>query len=216
MSEQSKLENIFSYSFPANHLMQISIVKQISEQKSYKRGYFCFMTLAPGTQNSVGERSFDFKNRITIKVDGHQVNALAYAIKEYVNNRVDLIGPFSIYVDSSKSSYGQQGQGHKSLSIQRTINQKQNNPAITFFFKVGTSQALAVSMTPAIALAVADVFEFVSKKCLELEFARGPVGSQIGTYQNTEHPPQGDNQKVANNFSEAFDNFTDNNSYPFM
>ena len=216
MAEQSKLENIFSYSFAANHLLQISIVKQVAEQ-SYKKEHFCFITLAPGAQNQQG-RTFDFNSRITMKVEGHQVLALSHALREYSNNRVDVIGPFSIYVDSSKSSYNQGQGGGKSLSIQRTINQKQNNvPMIVFFFKMGQNQSLGLPMSPSLALAVADVLEFIGKKCLELEFARGPVTAQTGAYQNPGFanpvpPPTGAEPNftgVANNFATAFNDFTD-------
>jgi len=229
MAEYHKLENIFSYSFPANHLLQVSIVKQASEQ-SYKKEHFCFITLAPGVQNPQGGRSFDFNNRITMKVDGHQVTSLAHAVRAYVNNQIENIGPFSIYVDSSKSSYGQHGQGGKSLMIQRSVN-KQNSPVIAFFFKTGNSQALAISMTPPMALAAADIFEFIGRKCLELEFARGPVGAQTGAYQNPGFPPatpatpvgsagpssvpHGQSEKVANNFSGTFGNFVPDDDMPF-
>jgi len=216
MVEQNKLENIFSYSFPANHLLQVSIVKQASDQ-SYKKEHFCFITLAPGVQNQQGGRTFDFNNRITMKVDGHQVIALAHAVRAYARNQVDVIGPFSIYVDSSKSSFGQHGQGGKSLFIQRNVSQKQNNsPIITFFFKVGQAQSLGFSMSPPMALAAADVFEFIGKKCLELEYARGPVSTQSGTYQNpvfaSPVPSTQQNKtigNVANDFSNALNNFSD-------
>jgi len=225
MAEQNKLENIFSYSFPANHLLQISIVKQATDQ-SYKREHFCFITLAPGIQSPHGGRSFDFNSRVTMKVDGHQVIALAHAVRAYARNQADVIGPFSIYVDSSKSSYGQQGQGGKSLFIQRSVNQKQNNaPVVAFFFKTGQSQALGISMSPPMALAAADIFEFIGKKCLELEYARGPVGAQTGAYQNPgfapSASPSGPSQvppgtgKVADNFSGAFNNFIPDNDTPF-
>jgi len=219
MAEQGKLENIFNYSFPANHLLQISIVKQPSEQ-SYKKEYFCFITLAPGVQSQQGGRTFDFNNRITMKVEGHQVIALAHAVRAYARNQAEIIGPFSIYVDSSKSSFGQQGQGGKSLFVQRSVNQKQNNaPVIAFFFKVGQGQALSLPMSPAMALAAADVFEFIGRKCLELEYARGPVSTQPGTYQNPSFaspvpPPQSQSSEaVTDNFANAFNDFS--NDTPF-
>jgi hypothetical protein len=225
MAEQSKLENIFSYSFPANHLLQVSIVKQVAGQ-SYKREHFCFITLAPGVQSQQGGRSFDFNNRVTMKVDGHQVIALAHAVRAYARNQIDVIGPFSIYVDSSKSAYGQQGQGGKSLFIQRSVNQKQSNaPVVAFFFKTGQSQALGISMSPPMALAAADVFEFIGKKCLDLEYARGPVGAQTGAYQNPGFASPGASTgpsavptgtgKVADNFAGAFDNFIPDTDVPF-
>jgi hypothetical protein len=222
MAEQSKLENVFSYSFPGNHLMQVSIVKQQVEQ-SYKKEHFCFITIAPGTQSPQGGRSFDFNNRITMKVEGHQVLALSHAVRAYVRGQEAMVGHFSIYVDSSKSQYSQGGGGGKSLGLQRTQNQKQNNaPMLTFFFKMGQNPALGLSVNPPTALAMADVFEFIGKKCLDLEFARSPAAIQSGAYENPnisappmatgvpqqETAPQfGDPNSVAGNFTNMF---TDN------
>ncbi|MCK9439483.1 MAG: hypothetical protein WC188_03970 [Candidatus Caldatribacteriota bacterium] len=213
MAQQGKLENIFSYSFPANHLLQISIVKQAVEQ-TYKKEFFCFITLAPGVQGQQG-RTFDFTNRITMKVEGHQVTALAHAIRAVIRGQDAMIGQFSIYVDSSKSQFNQGG-GGKSLIVQRTQNQKANNaPMLTFFFKAGQSPALGISMNPPMGLAAADIFEFIGKKCLELEFARGPIGAQTGAYENPNistpqqvpSRPSQETQNVTNNFSGAFDAF---------
>jgi len=178
---QSKLESIFSYSFPANHLLQFSIVKQEAEQ-SYKKAYFCFITLAPGVQSQQGGRTFDFNNRVTMKVEAYQITELCHALRSFARGQEALFGPFSIYVDSGKSAYGQGG-GGKSMMVQKTQNQKQNNaPMVTFFFKVGNNSALGYSVTPYRALSIADKLEFISKKCDELEFSRGPV--QTGTYEN--------------------------------
>jgi len=80
-------------------------------------------------------------------------------------------------------------------------------------------------MSPPMALAAADIFEFIGKKCLELEYARGPVGAQTGAYQNPgfapSASPSGPSQvppgtgKVADNFSGAFNNFIPDNDTPF-
>ena len=170
--QKSKLESIFSYSFAANHLFQVSLVRQAAEQ-TYKKEYFCFLTIIPGVNQQGGGRTFDFSNRLTLKVDGHQVDALAEAIKYYVKGKEALIGPYSIYVDSSKSQYSQGGGGGKSLAIQRTStkNKKQVDvPMLTIFAKAGNNPALAISMTPASAIAMSHVLSFVAQKCLELEF----------------------------------------------
>jgi len=70
---------------------------------------------------------------------------------------------------------------------------------------------MGISMSPSMALAAADVFEFIGKKCLELEYARGPIGAQTGAYQNpgfgASAPPSAEAKNVANNFTGAFDNF---------
>lgn len=218
--QQSKLESVFSYSFPANHILQFSIVRQHSDQ-SYKKEYFCFITLAPGSQNQQGGRTFDFKtNKITMKVEGYQITELAHAIRTFARGQEQILGPHSIFVDSGKSQYGQGGR--KSLGIQRTQNQKQNNaPLVTLFFKMGDQgQALAYSMSPYRALSMADKLEFIGKKCDELEFSRGPVTAQTGAYENPNPSsfgnapggpaPFGANagaENVANNFSNTFNSF---------
>jgi len=221
--QKSKLESLFSYSFAANHLFQISLVKQPVEQ-SYKKEHFCFLTVIPGVTQQ-GNRTFEFANRITLKVDGHQIDALAEAIKYYVDGKEQLIGPYSIYVDSSKSQYSQGVGGGKSFAIQRTMTKNKKNqdvPMITIFVKSGNNPTLAISIPPAGALAMANVLSFIAKKCLELEFLRGPSYAQTGSYENpsfnTPQPqatPQTTRQAdVTNNFSNAFEGFVDPNN-PF-
>ena len=233
---QSKLEPVFSYSFPANHLLQFSIVKQEAEQ-NYKKTYFCFITLAPGVSNQqTGGRTFDFNNRVTMKVEGYQITELAHALRSYARGQETALGPFSIYVDTGKSQYGQQGGGQgKSLTVQRTQTQpKQGDnrppaPLVAFFFKVGGGQALGYSMTPYRALAIADKLDFLGKKCDDLEFMRGPVTTQTGAYENPGMgsggtasfadpiPPMGGPSPipgVADNFAGSFNQFA-NDDVPF-
>lgn len=215
---QAKLENITSVSFPANHLLQFSIVKQEAEQ-SYKKTYFFFITLAPGVQSPQGGRTFDFNNRITMKVESYQIDELAHAIRTFARGQEGLFGPFSIYVDSSKSAHGQQGAGGKSLMLQKTQTQQKPGgpppaPAVTFFFKAGSNAALGYSMSPYRALAIADKLAALSEHCDKLELARGPVGNQAGAYENPA-PMGGFNEPgtppgvsgVADNFSNVFNNF---------
>jgi len=186
---QSKLENITSTSFPANHLLQFSVVKQETEQ-SYKKQYFFFITLAPGAKTQDGGRTFDFNNRVTMKVEAYQIKELAHAIRAYARGQEQVFGPHSIYVDTGKSAYGQQGGGQgKSLSIQKTATQQRPNgpppsPTVTFFFKSGSNQALGYSMSPYRALAVADEIEELAKYCNKLEQARGPVAAHSGAFDN--------------------------------
>ena len=201
MAEQSKLENVFSYSFPGNHLLQISIVKQTStDAKDYKKQHFCFISLAPGQQTQSG-RTFDFKSRVTMKVDMDKIMALGHAVRNYAFGREAVIGKYGIYVDSSKSAFTQgQGTG-KSLGLQRGVDQKSQQPVITLFFKVGTANAHAFSMNVANALAFADICEFIGKQCLELEFKRVHMTGQ-GVSENTELSNPPDEVESAGPFSD--------------
>jgi len=220
---QAKLENITSTSFPGNHLLQFSIVKQEAEQ-SYKKAYFFFITLAPGVQSQGGGRTFDFTNRVTMKVESYQIDELAHAMRAFARGQEAALGNFSIYVDTSKSAFGAQGGGGKSLFLQRGQTQvKQGDtrppsPQVTMFFKVGSNAALAYPMSPYRTLAVADKLTALSEHCDKLEMARGPVGNQTGAYENpnpmgfAEQPPvtgaPGPGAAgVANNFAGAFNSF---------
>ena len=217
-AQTNSLESIYSDSFPANHLLQISMVKQASEE-SYKKQYFCFVTLAPGEQTQGGGRTFNFQNRINLKVDAHKIRALGHALMGYAQGREAVIGPFSIFVDSSKSQYGQGG-GGKSIGLQRTVNQKQNNaPVIILYFKSGSNSALAFTMSPADAMSLADSCEFIGKKCQELEFSRVQAAAHTGTFPNANvgtppvmSPPNqtitNTPNNVLNNFSNGFENFS--------
>jgi len=223
--QTSSLENIYSDSFPANHLLQISVVRQVSDE-NYKKQYFCFLSLIPGEQSQTGGRTFNFQNRINLKVDSHKIAALGYAVKYYAEGKESIIGPFSIFVDSSKSQYG--GNMSKSVGLQRTVNPKQNNaPVIVLYFKSGTNSALAFSMSPADALAFGDRCLSISDLCEKLELARSQAASFAGTYPNPNvgtpptNPPTKQQKKygntpgqVVNNFSNSFDELTRNFESP--
>jgi len=181
--QNTPLESIFSYSIPGAHLLQISIVRQVAEE-AYKKQYFCFLTLAPGEQAQGGGRTFNFNNRINMKIDGDKVLALGHAIRAYVNGREEAIGPYTIYVDSSKSQYGTGG-GGKSMLLQKGTDAKHNNvPVINIFFKAGSNSAFAFTLNPAHALAVADICEFIGHKCLELEFTKIQSNAHTGAFPN--------------------------------
>ena len=236
---QSKLENIASTSFPGNHLLQFSIVRQETEQ-SYKKCYFFFITLAPGVTTQQGGRTFDFNNRITMKVESYQIGELAHALRSFARGQETQLGPFSIYVDTGKSAYGQQGGGQgKSLFLQRgqtqvkTGDTRPPSPQVTMFFKVGTNTAIAYPIAIYRALAIADKLQAMSEHCDKLETARGPAAVQTGAYENpnpmgfTEQPPSAvpnappqfgqqagpGATNVTNNFAGAFDAFS--NDVPF-
>lgn len=203
MAQQTNpLEPIFSYSIPGAHLLQISIVKQAAEE-TYKKQYFCFITLIAGENVQGGGRTFNFNNRLTMKVDCDKILALGHAIKAYVGGREAAIGPYSIYVDSSKSQFG--SGGGKSMLLQKGVDQKHNNPMVNLFFKAGSNQALAFSLNPAHALALADICDFIGKKCLELEFMKIQVNAHSGVMPNkVGSPPMSPPKSVnAPNVSES-------------
>lgn len=185
--QRGNLENIFNYSWAGAHLLQISIVKQDdgANAKDYKKQHFCFVTLAPGEKSDASStgRSFNFQNKVTMKVDADKVLALGYAVEAYARMPNEeqikaIIGNFSIFVDSSKSQYNQGQGGSKSIFLQRTMDQKQQ-PTIVLFFKQGQGQAMAFAMPIANALAFADICKKIANWCIELEYGRANSGMMV-------------------------------------
>ncbi len=226
MSQQGGgLENICNYSFPGNHLVQFSLVKQDVEQ-SYKKKYFFFITCAPGEQGQNG-RTFNFQNRITMKVEIDKALGLSHAIRGYANGRDQLIGQYGLYVDGSKSSFNQGG-GSKMVFINKGQDNK-GNVVISLTFKQGQAQGFGYGMNIPNAVAMADVIEMMCKKGLELEFSRKDFNIQRSTvgvnqnanqnnFNNAPQPaefnsgqgPQNTPQNVANNFSNTLNSMTPN------
>ena len=204
MSGQSNLKNLFNFSFPGVHLLQISLVKDLSNEDSYKRKHFSFITIVPGKKVdqsvSVSGRTFDWSNRINMKAEADRILALSYDLKTlceaskyfYVENNQQTdqavlfairqsqlmrktlensVSGFSLFADSSRSSYGD-GQGSvKSFSLQLSGDQKKlDRPVIILWGKEGQGKALNYTMTPPQAMSVAKVCDFIANKTLELEF----------------------------------------------
>ena len=166
---QSNLVNIFSYSIPGNHLLQISLVKQAAAEDSYKKQHFFFITLAPGAQTAEGGRTFNFQNKITMKQDIHQIFALANALRSSANDTEASTGKYSIYVDSSKSAFGGAGGGGKSMLVQRASDNK-GNVNVVMYFKVGQANPTGFGMPPNIAIALAKICDEMAEKAFDLEF----------------------------------------------
>lgn len=195
MTQQSTLENVVSYSFPANNLFQISLVRDADpNRKGYKKQYFCFLTLAPGEQGQQGGRTFNFSNRINMKQDIHKVLALAYAIRACARGQQQMIGKWSLFTDSSRSGYSQGG-GVKMVFVNQFNNQKdQKNPRlqVSLGFKQGQNNPIGLIFDVPDALALADVIEGIGKRGLQLEMNGSSVEfNQAPSGQRTQSQPGG-------------------------
>ena len=201
-NQQSTLENVTQYSFPANNLFQISLVRDTDPNRpGYKKQYFCFLTLAPGEQGQQGGRTFNFSNKINMKQDIHKVLALAYAIRACARGQQQMIGKWSLFTDSSKSGFGQGG-GVKMVFVNQYTNSKdQNNPRnqVSLGFKAGQNQPVGLVFDIPDALALADIIESIGKRGLQLEMRGGSVSfgqqpQQQGSRSSTPSPgPFSDN-----------------------
>lgn len=228
MSENANLTPIFTYSVPANHLLQLSLVKQTIGEQTYKKQYFFFITLIQGIKNADGSRGYDFKqNRITLKTDIHQIFAFAHALKSAASDpNYGTTGFFKIYVDSSKSAYSAPGATGKSLMVGRSTNQPKNQsqkaePVVVLYFKLGQNQAVGFGVPTDIAIGISEVFHKMAEYALDLEIKKSQ-GAGFGTTPNPNlgkppsAPPIGNpptfntSENVVDNFANAFEtNFND-------
>ena len=197
--QQSQLENISSYSFPGNHLLMLSLVRQPSD--NYKKEYFFFITCAPGETGQNG-RTFNFQNKFTMKMEIDKLLSFKNALSMFCTGREALIGNFSLMADSSKSAFGQGG-GFKSIFINRNQD-KNGNPTIAISFKMGQNAAISYQCSIPQAMAIGEVIAAMCKKALELELARSVnfvKNTQIQANQS--QPQQQNNYNQQQNFNQS-------------
>jgi len=177
-----QLQHIYTYNKPLANLFQISVVRQVTSESPFQRHVFCFLSAIPGENTQAGGRTFNFQNKITMKVDYEKILSLANAIEAYATGKEAAFGPFTIYVDSSKSQFTSSS-GGKSMGMQRGAD-KHGNPVVNLFFKTQTSQAIAISLSIADALSVAGVCKKIFARCFDLDFDISAQTSQTGTFPN--------------------------------
>lgn len=202
--QQSTLQNIYSRSFPANNLFEVSLVKDTNpELPFYKNRYFAFLSLTPGAQNEQGQRTFNKDGKITLKAECEKLFALANSIRAYVRGQMQ-IGQFAIFTDSSKSNYG--GGTVKTIFAgqfdQKQQNSEQTAKKIALSFKTGQNKPIGLFWSPAEAVAVASIIDFIADKGLELDF--NERHNSVGNIsQPQQQPPQQQSQQVVDNFSNS-------------
>lgn len=195
MSQGNTLENVYSKSFPAQNLFEISLVKDTNpELPFYKSKYFCFISMTPGATND-GQRTYDRNNRITIKVDFEKVIALGHSLEIWARGMGPKFGKFTIFVDTGKSNFGN-GQGNQKMCWVGDFISDQNKPEdrkISISFKQGQqSKPIGINFSPSEGLAIAEVLKFVGSQAMKEDFkfrSTQPVG-----YSNQNN---GYNQKAA-------------------
>ena len=227
--QQSSLQNIYSRSFPANNLFEVSLVKDTNQDLPfYKPRYFMFVSLTPGGQTEQGGRTFNRDGRITMKTDCEKALALANSIRAYARGQGATLGQFAIFVDSSKAGFG--GNGGIKSCFAGEFNQKsqqQGQPEkkmVALSFKSGQNKPIGLFWPPSEAMAIADVIEFIGRKGLELDFddrqnSVGRTSPQTqnsfqqaspqtqNNFQNTQQSPP--SQNVVDNFGDAMNQNVD-------
>ena len=187
MAGQSSLENIYSKSFPANNLFEISMVKDAApDLPFYKPRYFCFLAVVPGAKTESGGRTFNREGRITIKADLEKVLAISNSIKAFARGQGEAFGQYAIFSDSSKSQFGGAGGGFKTCFVSeytQAAKDANSKPKINVVISLKASgNPIGIFMSRPEAIAMAEIFDFIAKEGLKLDFKERR--NSVGTVQN--------------------------------
>ncbi|MEM4385549.1 MAG: hypothetical protein QXD03_03270 [Candidatus Anstonellales archaeon] len=95
------MEIIYSHSFTYNHLLTVSVVFDDSRNHSK---YFSLVSIVPG-EGSVENRTYNFRNKITMKFDIRELLSLGIALRSVaINGNINILpySKFSKIKDKSK------------------------------------------------------------------------------------------------------------------
>jgi hypothetical protein len=168
------LENICSFSHPANHLIVFQLIRAkpnegVQERTSAKSEYFSFVTIAPG-EGDQNSRTYNFQNSINIKFSLQEICALAYVLKTVSNGMARLCLPYTKFAKSAN--------GTKQVSVweppQQPVQQGQfpKPRAINISIKENNNQAISIPLTPEQAFAISESLTILFQKGINLDFDR--------------------------------------------
>jgi len=196
------LQNICSFAFPANHLINFQLIRTVPnqsiQQSSAKAEYFSFITIAPG-EGANESRTYNFQNKINIKFSLQEIAGLSFVLGQWADGRGVTVLPYTKFARSA--------QGAKTVSLwePQQNNNSDGRPKsrmISITVKENNNgNGLTISLTPDQAYSISVSLKELFKKGIDLEFTR-----QMNAPKQT--PNQG-NSKSYNNYN------NNNNSNPF-
>jgi ribA/ribD-fused uncharacterized protein len=170
------LKTIFTYSFPGNHLLEFSLVRE-KKDAYFQKSHFFFVKLCPGAKSNqnAGGRTFITDNHVTMKLSITDIFSLSFAFRSIMNNQVQ---PFSLCTDTAKSSAqeSREAGGFKSLMLKTSKNEKAGGSVVNLYIskknlaKKDEARPFCYMTSPFTAFSIAQVLNFMGQKALELEY----------------------------------------------
>jgi hypothetical protein len=172
MYQQNSIEKVFTFSFPSNHLLNVQLVHEISNNTKYvaeKIEYFCFMSLIPGANTGDGQnRTYDFKNSINLKFSLQEISGLAFVLNACAIGNGHVALPYTKFAKSST--------GNKSVTIfEAAADQNKQydfRKIIIKFDLISSKVKYALQLSPDQAYSVAKVLEKIFEKGISLEIEK--------------------------------------------
>jgi len=171
------IENIANISFPANHLLNIQLVRIDNENDKYqnKPQFHIMFGFHPGYENDNGGRGYDFKNNaISMKLSLNDALAYAFTLKESASGNHSQVTPYTIFTKSQNTTktinvyYGKEEKKIKKNGEEKSISLPKVNTHVAITGNRGNS----VSMPAQNAYAFGVQIEKLVQKGLELEMER--------------------------------------------
>jgi hypothetical protein len=210
------LQNICSFAFTSNHLINFQLVRSIPnqniQQNSNKPEFFSFITIAPG-EGTNENRTYNFQNKTTVKFSLQEICGMSFVLKSWANSGGKNALPYTKFARS--------GQGTKTVSIwepqQQSSGNNQKSRMISITVKDNNNNnGLTVSLTPDQAFAVSESIYELFKKGLNMEFERQINSPKISQSRgNSNNTYNNLNQTNNSSFSQNIDNnpFDNNNDF---
>jgi hypothetical protein len=199
------ITNLYSFPFTANSLITFDLVHMQPQQQNNQRvntkpEHCAFVNFVPGEQQGGGGRTYNFKNKITLKYSLQELEGLYFVLKNNAETNGQAVTPYRKFANS------QQG-GQKSVSVWQSSQKKQvagkDVMQRTIFIQAQAGQSkVSLSMAPEQAYAVASSLHemFLKGNTLEIErMIKAPRLSSGNNNNNYQSQNQGGNQSNNNN-----------------
>jgi hypothetical protein len=163
------LQQICSMGFPHNNLMTYSLMQRLpqmnnSKYPDQKEKLFFFVSVVPGVGKQ-NQRTYDFKQKITQKFATREIAGLSEVIYQCTIGNDQNVLPYVKYTRSNASKSLSIWMSTKNVKIGQN-NLISRNTNITIL----SGQSYTISLSPDLALGMANILKEMVKKAIDLEF----------------------------------------------
>lgn len=218
MSSDS-LKQIYSWTFTSNHMLVFTLMKDTDPNVKFSR-YFVFLNIAPGESSDGGGRTFNFRNSISFKLTPTKLAELGHALAAFSRKQMQMVGMFSLMVDSSKSSQGSGGKKTAFLNYNEGNADERKSPFLTLTAKSDGGKGIGLMMSIPQALVVSDICQKFFDNYIRLEMDEfvpykkdNNNNNNNNNYENSHR--SNNNNSNNNNTSAPSEDFSFNDASPF-
>jgi hypothetical protein len=156
MAQYNNSENVFQWSFPANHLITVTLSREIRLNETWPQSarscYFFFFNMIAGvktSENSFG-KTYDFKQTYSMKFSPEEIIGLANALKyAATGNLVTLFGGWQKFANLNNNvktfSLFEIAPNEKNKIRGAGLAYSQQNPSAKLTYSLSSSNCISMS-----------------------------------------------------------------------